>query len=79
MIEVTLTKTIEDMGEDVTVLKFREPVFGDLMACKDPDNDMAVLAIIIEKCANLTPMAVKQISLKDIKKIGEALKPFLDL
>lgn len=78
-IVVELTKTIEDMGETVTKLTFREPVFGDILEVDDIQNEMKIVAKIIEKCANITPLAVKQLSLTDIKNITEELHPFLAL
>jgi hypothetical protein len=87
-LEYTLKKPILAMGEEKTVLKFREPTGADLIAVQNPvifypyavpvkiEHDMPKMVAMIARLANIPSSSVAQISPQDLIGIAWLLSPF---
>jgi len=76
--EHALTKPIVDGGQQLSVLYFREPTAGDLMAAAEEarlTQEAADLALIA-RLAGLLPQAAQSLGMPDLKAIKALLKGF---
>ena len=80
MIEVELTKPITAHGEEIDILKMREPIVGDILEVEKLKDagEIAMIAKMVERTAKIPASSVKNMAPVDLKNAWLVLAPFLD-
>ena len=70
---IQLETPIEHGDEVLTELVLVEPDVGGLMKVDDASGEMGQTLAMIVACTDLPPSVIKQIKLRDLRKINEAM------
>ncbi|MDO5101482.1 MAG: phage tail assembly protein [Lautropia sp.] len=77
-VDIQLSRPIEIDGAQVTALRMREPTVGDQLMLDDLKvGDATKEVMLVANLCQLTPDDVKQLSLRDYRKVQEAFAGFI--
>lgn len=78
LIEHTLKKPIEDMGDKVTIVTLKEPTVDDLIVMDKHTGEMSKTRALIARLSGLSEKGVGSMSIPDFKSLTDLLQPFLE-
>ena len=76
-ITVPLKVALEHGGDIIDELVLTEPTLGGMMEMDKMQGEMAQTMAAIVACTSLPPSVIKQLRMRDMKAVGEAVKTIM--